>query len=155
GSPPLDDDTDDDPELVQNEHVERFGLRPRADSLSTIRHLLREQIALERRAQGLGNSLVMRLCCAQLFFAAIPEDILLIWDAKESSFDCGCSIDVQLLCAIGLEATQSYLRQLDHSEARSALALILECEAAGTFEGFSPDEYGRELERYYAPRRDT
>jgi hypothetical protein len=40
----------------------------------------------------------MKLCCAQLFNAGVLDDALLIWQAKEASWNTHNSIDVQLLC---------------------------------------------------------
>ena len=42
-------------------------------------------MARERQRQGDGDTKLMKLCCVQLFNAGLPADVLLIWQAKESS----------------------------------------------------------------------
>jgi hypothetical protein len=51
----------------------------------------------ERRGQGDGDTALMKLSCAQLFNAGL-DDVLLIWQAKEASWNthnspstCNCS----------------------------------------------------------------
>jgi len=58
----------------------------------------------ERRAQGDGDTELMKLCCVQLFNAGAVGDALAIWRAKTASWDAHCSIDVQLLCGAGTMA---------------------------------------------------
>jgi hypothetical protein len=57
----------------------------------------------------------------QLFSLGVAEDALLVWDAKQSSFDAGCGLDVQFLCGAGLAATKGYLAK---SSAQTASAAI-------------------------------
>lgn len=80
-------------------------------------------------------------CCILLFKRGNLDDALLIWGAKESCFDAHCSIDVQFLCGQGLEETKQHLRGLESPEAKEALEYIIECEATGDFEEFSPDKW--------------
>lgn len=77
-------------------------------------------------------------CCICLFKHGNLDDALLIWGAKESCFDAHCSIDVQFLCGQGLEKTKQYLTGLESPEAKEALEYLIECEATGDFEKFSP-----------------
>ena len=58
--------------------------------------------------QGMSEEM-LRTLCIQLFSLGVAEDSLLIWDAKQSSFDAGCGLDVQFLCGAGLEATKEFL----------------------------------------------
>jgi len=40
----------------------------------------------------------LKLFCYHLFKSGNIDDVLLIWEAKESCFDAHCSIDIQFLC---------------------------------------------------------
>jgi hypothetical protein len=77
-------------------------------------------------------------------------DVLLIWQAKESSWDAHCSIDVQLLCGGGLEATMAYLTAYGSPAASAALEYLHQCEASGDFAAFSVDNQSRWYSQYYA-----
>ena len=88
-------------------------------------------------AEGDGNTELMKLCCVQLFNAGIPDDVRTIWEAKASSWDAHCSIDVQVLCGAGLEQTKAYLVGLESDNAVAALAYVLSCEEAGDFDGLA------------------
>ncbi|MEU5945953.1 hypothetical protein ABZ793_10370 [Micromonospora sp. NPDC047465] len=117
--------------MDEKEWFRRHGLHP-AD-LGPVRELL-----AELGEQGWeADTLLMRLCCVQLFNAGHLDDVLRIWDAKESSFDAHCSIDVQLLCGAGLAETKAYLAAHPSLEAADALEWLLGCEETGDFEGFS------------------
>jgi hypothetical protein len=77
------------------------------------------------------------------------EDALLIWQAKQSSFDAACYIDIQLLCGAGLTETKDALSKNTSPEAKEALAWIIECETAGDFDDFSVENYLDFYRRYY------
>lgn len=111
--------------------------------------MLETQAALELQSQGDGDTALMRLCCVQLFNAGNPRDVLMIWRAKESSFDAHCSIDVQLLCGAGLEETKAYLAADGSEHASAALDYLLRCEAAGDFADFSVESQSRRYSEYY------
>jgi hypothetical protein len=85
----------------------------------------------------------MKLCCVQLFNAGLPGDIMLIWQAKQASWDAHHGIDVQLLCGPGLGPAKEYLTADGSSEARAALEYLLNCEAAGDFDGFTVQDRSR------------
>ena len=95
--------------MNEDESLRRYGLSPVAGDLDEVRGILAAQAARERRHQGDGDTELMKLCCVQLFNAGFLTDALLIWHAKESSWDAHCSIDVQLLRGAGLEETAAYL----------------------------------------------
>jgi len=107
-------------------------------------------VARERRHQGDGDTELMKLCCVQLFNGGFLTDALLIWHAKESSWDAHCSIDVQLLCGAGLEETAAYLTADGTPPAAVALEYLRQCEASGDFVGFSIEDQSRWYSRYYA-----
>lgn len=118
-------------------------MRPAEADLDDIRHVLHAQAQLAQEDQ---DTELMKLCSAQLFNAAHPEDVRAIWLAKGSSFDAHCSIDVQLLCGAGLVATKERLRADGPAD---ALDYLLECEAAGDFEDFSVEEQAQMYATYY------
>jgi hypothetical protein len=93
--------------MDEDESLRRYGLRPSGRELDAVRALLEAEAAKERRAQGEGDTELMKLCCVQLLNAAEVGDALAIWRAKTASFDAHCSIDVQLLCGAGLAETKA------------------------------------------------
>ncbi|GAA2779251.1 hypothetical protein [Streptomyces showdoensis] len=127
----------------------RYGLRPVGADLDEIRALLREHTARERRAQGTGDTELMRLCCFQLFNSGGLDDVLLIWSAKQASFDAACSIDIEFLLGHGLDATKAHLSASRAPSATAALDRLRELEAEGEFEGFSVEERSAVYDRYY------
>ncbi|MFE4621844.1 hypothetical protein [Streptomyces mirabilis] len=136
--------------MDEDQWLLRHGLHPDGSSLDEVRVLLGEQIRLERESQGHGDTLLMKLCCVQLFHAAVPNDVLLIWNAKTASWDADRSIDIQLLCGGGLERTKAYLAAHPAQESQAALARLLYCERAGDFDGFSPAEQSAVYAAYYS-----
>jgi hypothetical protein len=102
GSPSRPDPTRRAWSTDEDESLRRYGLRPSGRELDAVRALLEAEAAKERRAQGDGDTELMKLCCVQLFNAAEVGDALAIWRAKTASFDAHCSIDVQLLCSARL-----------------------------------------------------
>lgn len=111
--------------------------------------MLRAQAARERQRQGDGDTELMKLCSVQLFNAGSLPDVLLIRQAKESSWDARCSIDVQLLCGAGLEATMAYLTTDGPPAASGALEYLRQCEASGDFAAFSVQDQSQWYSRYY------
>jgi hypothetical protein len=125
------------------DHLRRYGIRPAEADLDDIRAVLHAQAQLDQMDQ---DTELMKLCCVQLFTAAHLRDVEAIWLAKESSFDAHCSIDVQLLCGAGLEATKAFLQA---SGPEDALAYLVECEAAGDFDGFSVTDRAQSYASYF------
>ena len=137
--------------MDEDESLRRYGLHPFGAHLDEVRALLTAQTRLEKRAQGDGDTELMKLCCVQLYNAGSPEDVLLIWEAKSASMDAACSIDVQLLCGSGLATTKAYLSSLRLPEAEAALRRLLQCESAGNFEDFSVEGHSDFYAAYSAP----
>ncbi|MET8830200.1 hypothetical protein ABZX40_32115 [Streptomyces sp. NPDC004610] len=135
--------------MDEDEWLLRHGLRPDERGLDEVRALLREHIGLERQSQGDGDTILMKLCCVQLFQAARLDDVLLIWSAKMASWEAGFSIDIQLLCGAGLERTKAYLAEQSSPESEAALKRLRYCEDAGDFDGFSPAERFAYYAAYY------
>ncbi|PZT71332.1 hypothetical protein DN402_05070 [Streptomyces sp. SW4] len=127
----------------------RYGPRPVGEDLDEIRALLREHTARERRSQGEGDTELMRLCCFQLFNSGDLDDVLLIWNAKQASFDAACSIDIEFLLGHGLDATKAHLSANPAPSATAALERLRELEADGEFDGFSVEQRAA-YDRYYA-----
>jgi hypothetical protein len=134
----------------QDESLQRYGLSPVAGDLDEVREILAVQAARERRHQGDGDTELMKLCCVQLFSAGFLTDALLIWHAKESSWDAHCSIGVELLCGAGLEETAAHLTADASPAAAAALEYLRKCEASGDFAGFSVENQSRWYSQYYA-----
>jgi hypothetical protein len=139
--------------MDEDECIRRYGLHPRVECLDEIRELLSLLTRREQRAQGAGDTELMKLCCAQLFNSGTMEDVLLIWGAKTASMDSDCSIDVQLLCGKGLTETKTYLASQRRPEAAAALRRLLHCEEAGDFLGFSVEERSAWYATYYGSDR--
>lgn len=136
---------DDDKE---DEIIRRFGLHPAQERLGEIRAIVREQAAL-----GLdGHTLLMKICCVLLFNAGHVTDSLLVWQARQSSFDAACSIDGQLLCGAGLAETTTYLEAeaSRDPEAARALEYVRSCATpGGTLDGFTTEAQSAWYDRYY------
>ena len=137
--------------MDEGESLHGYGLHPAGASLDEIRALLAVQIQMEQAVQGNGDTELMRLCSVQLFNAAVPEDVLLIWKAKSASMDSDCSIDIQLLCGSGLSRTKAYLSSQCLPEADAALRRLLHTEVAGDFDAFSVEGHSAQYAAYYAP----
>ncbi|MFG3041370.1 hypothetical protein ACGFYZ_31145 [Streptomyces sp. NPDC048330] len=127
----------------------RYGLHHVDADLDEIRVLLREHTARERRSQGEGDTELMRLCCFYLFKSGDVDDVLLVWSAKQASFDAACSIDIEFLLGHGLDATKAHLSANRAPAAAAALDRLRELEAVGQFEGFSVEERSASYDRYY------
>jgi hypothetical protein len=135
--------------MDEDEVIRRFGFPPRPADLPELRRQLVESARLE--SAGNGDTLVMKALSVLLFAAGHPEDSLLIWRAKNASFDASCSLDVQLLCGAGFDATLRFLHAVDSDEARAALAYIRKCDATGDFKTLS--EMASVYRRYYGVER--
>jgi hypothetical protein len=135
--------------MTEDEHLAAFGLRPKPEHLSAVRSVLGAETARERAGQGDGDTQLMKLCCVQLFNSGQLDDVLSIWQAKHSSFDAMCSIDVQLLCGAGLQRTKAYLSEQASADAKAALLYVTECEETGDFASFSVEQYALGWSSYY------
>jgi hypothetical protein len=131
-----------------SESLQKYGLVPSDESLPHIRELLAKEAAAERNDLPREEDLAL-LCCVQLFSRGHLEDVLRIWDAKQSGFDLSCYLDIQLLCGAGLEATKRFLSSQERGIAAEALQYLRECEQSGDFDEFSPDTYLEGYRRYF------
>ena len=128
--------------------IRRFGLHPAEEDLDEIRAIIAEQTALRVDA----HTLLMKICCVLLFNTGHVTDSLLIWRAKQSSFDAACSIDGELLCGAGLAKTMLYLGREASKDTAAAMALAYvssRAEPGGTLDGFAPEVQSAWYDRYY------
>jgi hypothetical protein len=133
--------------MTYDEALQKFGLPASPIQRDEIRRLLAEEIEQARRGES--GEEMLRTLCLQLFSLGVVEDTLLIWDAKHSSFDAGCGIDVQLLCGAGLEATKEFLAESRNGSAAAALGYLTKCERTGDFAGWTPQTSIADSRRYY------
>ena len=105
--------------MTSSEAFQKFGFPASPRHRAEIRQLLIEEI--EREKQGQSGEEMLRTLCVQLFSLGDVEDALLIWDARRSSFDAGCGLDVQFLCGAGLSATKAFLAASKSPSASAAL----------------------------------
>ncbi|MDB6024422.1 MAG: hypothetical protein JWM68_645 [Verrucomicrobiales bacterium] len=133
--------------MTNSEALQKFGLPASPQHRDEIRRLLTEEI--EREKQGESGEEMLRTLCVQLFSLGVPEDALLIWDAKQSSFDAGCGLDVQFLCGAGLAATREFLASSSVPSASAALEYLTECEQTGDFADWTPQTSIEQHRRYY------
>jgi hypothetical protein len=106
---------------------------------SLIIALLQHEMQEHRGGPGFNTSLLF--CAFLLAIRRDVRDVLLIWEAKNVSFDTLCGLDVQLLVLAGPEETLRFLRADGSDAARAAVAYIEQGQAAGDF---------RDLEGYLA-----
>lgn len=137
--------------MDEDESLHRYGLHPVGAHLDEVRALLTVQTQMEKRAQGDGDTELMKLCCVQLYNAGNLEDVLMIWKAKSASMDAACSLDIQLLCGSGLATTKAYLSSQRLPEAEAALQRLFQCESGGYFEDFSVEGHSSFYAAYFAP----
>jgi hypothetical protein len=133
--------------MTSEEALEEFGLPASFHRRDELRQLLSEEI--EREKHGEAGEEMLRTLCLLLFSLGVVEDSLLIWEAKQSSFDAGCGLDIQFLCGAGLEATKIYLARSEIPAAPLALSYLSECEQAGDFEDWTALSTLRQYRRYY------
>ena len=136
--------------MNEDDSLRRYGLYPVGGDLDEVRELLTVRMARERQRQGDGDTALMKLCCVKLFNVGLLADVLPIWQAKESSWDAHCSIDVQLLCGAGLDETTEFLTADSSPAAAAALEYLRHCQASGDFADFSSGDQSRWYSRYYA-----
>lgn len=131
-----------------DQSLREFGLVPADEALPTIRAILADEADAERTGRPRADDLAL-LCCVQLFSRGLLEDVLRIWDAKQSGFDLGCYLGVQLLCGAGLAQTKEFLANSTDAQSRDALSYIQQCELSGDFDVFTPESYLAEQRRYF------
>lgn len=127
------------------EHLEKYGVSPD----TTYAEELRKNIRQETNNEAREDNELLKLYCIQLFSMRNIEDSLLIWRAKESSFDAHCYIDIQLVCGAGLDETKDFAANRNTPEANELLEYLLQCENSGDFEDFSVESKIKEYQYYF------
>jgi hypothetical protein len=127
--------------------LQKFGLPASPQYRDEVRRLLAEEI--EREKSGESGEEMLRTLCTQLFSIGIVDDALLIWDAKRSSFDAHCGLDVQFLCGAGVAATRAFLADAETPAATAALEHLTECEQAGDFADWTPPVTLKQYRSYF------
>lgn len=127
--------------------LEAFGLPASPEDRAELRRLLAHEIERERRGES--GEEMLRTLCVQLFSLGITEDALLIWEAKQSSFDAANGIDIRFVCGAGLATTKDFLSRSDDATAPAALEYLSDCEQAGDFEQWSPERSLADYRQYY------
>jgi len=133
--------------MTSSEALQKFGLPALPHHRAEIRQILAEEIECEKRGEA--GEEMLRTLCLQLFSLGVAEDALLIWDAKQSSFDAGCGLDVQFLCGAGLPATREFLARSTAPSAAAALNYLIECEQTGDFADWTPQASIEQYQGYY------
>jgi hypothetical protein len=133
--------------MTSDEALQKFGLPALPGHRDEIRRLLTEEI--EREKRGESGEEMLRTLCLQLFSLGVVEDALLIWDARQSSFDAGCSLDVQFLCGAGLAVTREYLATSSAPSALAAFKYLTEREQTGDFADWTPQVTIAQYHDYY------
>jgi hypothetical protein len=131
-----------------DESLRQFGLVPSDDALPRIRALLAGEADAERHGRPRQEDLAL-LCCVQLFSRGLPEDVLRIWDAKQSGFHLEATWISSFCVGGGHEATRLYLASQTGDAAASALKKLDECEQAGQFADFSPQVHLEHYRNYF------
>ncbi len=133
--------------MTSDEALQTFGLPASPQHRDEIRQLLAGEIEREKRGESAEE--LLRTLCVQLFSLGIVDDALLLWDAKRSSFDSSCGLDVQFICGAGLAATREFLARSSAPSAAKALKYLSECEQGGDFVDWTPQTSIEQYRRYY------
>jgi hypothetical protein len=127
-----------------DEQLKKYGLSPNPVYAEEIRNSLLEETNNKARE----DNELLKLYCIQLFSIGNIEDSLLIWKAKESSFDAHFYIDIQLVCGAVLAETKKFLSARNTPNANNLLEYLIICEGGGDFDDFSVESKIEEY-RYY------
>ena len=129
-------------------YLEKYGLVPNIADLPAVRELLAKEAEAERVGEERMDDLAL-LCCVQLFSRGLLEDVLRIWEAKQSGFDLFCYLDGEFLLGAGITETIAYLQDVGSEEAELALDYITEGYDAGNLEDFSPAAHLKRYKSYF------
>jgi hypothetical protein len=128
-----------------DKQLEKYSLTPEPKYAAEIREIIYQELNNQDRE----DNEILKLCCIQLFSIGNVEDSLLIWRAKESSFDASCYIDIQLTCGAGFEETKDFLSKQNTPNTEKIFNYLLMCEKAGDFDAFSVESQIREYRQYF------
>ncbi len=113
-----------------------------SEDRALIRFLLEQEMAYHERMWSITESI--RLCAFLLFVLAHVEDVRLLWEAKTTSFDTLCGLDIQFLLGAGVARTLEYLQQIQEEWAQNAKQYIEQCGDLGDL-----DQYRNEIQRHF------
>lgn len=133
--------------MTYEDALQHFGLPASPESGMELRRLLASEIEKEERGES--SEEMLRALCLLIFSIGSVHDALLIWKAKQSSFDASCSIDIQFICGAGLAQTKGELAASKDPAGAEALGYLLECEAGGDFDDWKPDDWIARYRDYY------
>lgn len=133
--------------MTSDEALQKFGLPASLHHRDEIRQNLSDEI--ERSRRGESGEEMLRTLCLQLFSLGAADDALLIWEAKQSSFDAGCGLDVQFLCGAGLVETKAHLASSLDPSASSILEYLTKCEQTGDFADWTTQASIEKYRSYY------
>ena len=133
--------------MTYDEALQKFGLPALPQHREEIRQLLLEEIELARKSED--REEMLRTLTLELFSIGMVEDSVLIWKAKQSSFDASFTVDIQSICGAGLAETKEYLAQSTDPSAPEALDYLTECEQTGDFVGWTPQWTIDQYREYY------
>lgn len=130
--------------------LRRFGLRPSGSDIVRIREFLVKHSTLERESQGTGDTTLMKLLCFQLFNHGSVEDSRLIWNAKHSSWDSSCSIDLEFALGGGVSETLAFLKASSCENSMDAFHEISQFVSAGQIDSTALAEFAKAQFFYYS-----
>jgi hypothetical protein len=133
--------------MTYDEALQKFGLPANPQDREEIRHLLMEETELAIKWED--REEMLRTLTLQLFSIGMVDDSILIWKAKQSSFDASCTVDIQFICGAGLGVTKEYLAKSTDALAPEALDYLSECEQSGDFDGWTPQSSINSYRKYY------
>lgn len=133
--------------MTFTEALKKFGLPASPRFRDELRALLTKETECERR--GGSAEEMLRVLSVQLMSLGFVEDCLIIWEAKQSSFDASGIVDTQFLCGAGLPQTKEYLAQSRLRYAADALAYLIKCEESGDFSKWTPQTSLDAYRQYY------
>ena len=133
--------------MTDDDALREFGLPADSRHRSSIMAAIHREVAPEREEEG--DQELIKCLVVQLFSIGALEDSLEIWKVKQSGFDLSISIDVQLMCGAGIDATKQYLENHASAESQKALEYLLKCIDAGDFDEWTPQGWIDHYRRYY------
>jgi hypothetical protein len=106
-----------------------------------IRYLLKR--AIQERKKGAISIFIEDLSLFSFLLTQRRQakDVLLIWQAKNANFDTWCRFDGALLCFMGVENTQDYLKKRRNKEAKKVIDYIKEYNQEDVDAYFSTPHY--------------
>jgi hypothetical protein len=142
--------------MTWQESLKLYGLVPADESLPAIRRILAREAEMERSEYPENREEDLALLCrVQLFIRGYLEDVLRIWEAKQSGMDLACSLDGHFLLGAGVEQTKTYLTNNPSPEAPAILEYIASLKQCGMLVDWSPEKHLESYRQYFQVQPDT